>query len=49
MRYNVRPAAAGRALLGSIFVFVFSSFPFLMPALDHLPRLASAAGLLAAS
>jgi len=47
MPHNVGPATAGRALLGQEFVFVFSSFPFLSPALNHLPRLASAAGLLA--
>jgi len=37
---NGRPAAAGRALLGFDFVFVFSFFSFLSLALDHIPRLA---------
>jgi len=45
---NGRPAAAGRALLGLVLVFVFSSFLLLPLALDQLPRLASAAGLLVA-
>jgi len=43
------PAAAGRALLGVDLVFVFSSFTFSSLALNHLPRLASAAGLLYAA
>jgi len=49
MPHNVWHAAAGRVLLGLIFVFVFSSFTLLLLALNHLPRLASAAGLLAAA
>jgi len=46
MPHTGQPAAAGRALLGLIFVFVLFSFTFLLPALNHLPRLASAAGML---
>jgi len=43
--HNGPPAAAGRALLGVDFVFVFSSFYFLPLALDHLARL-EVAGML---
>jgi hypothetical protein len=46
MHGNVPPAADGRVLLGLDFVFVSFSFTFLPFTLDHLPRLASAAGLL---
>ncbi len=43
---NMWPAAFGRALLGADAVIVISSFLYLPPALDHMPCLASAVGLL---
>jgi len=44
---NARLAAAGRGLLGLACVFVFSSFSYLLPALDHESPPGLAASLLA--
>jgi len=44
---NALLAADVQGLLGVVFVFVFSSFPFLTLALNHLACMASAASLLA--
>jgi len=44
---NGRLAAAGRGLLGLACVFVFSSFSYLLPALNHESPPGLAASLLA--